>query len=618
MHNTSEPRVLYEWPAPLRWLDRPALVPETAFRGHVVALLLVRFDCAHSRVAAFELASAVASAKRLDDPIAFVVVRVEADEWGDSGGSQPQMPPPGDGRQTLPFPAVTACTTSAALRQHALHTAALPQLVLLDAEGRVAANSEGVPRRRRARDAITSLLRAGLEGGQLASVPFAPVGVAAVDPAAGPLATDRYPLTAHAVCVHGEGEDRSYWFASPQRAQVMRFDAEGRCTLTVGSGATGQQDGPPATASFVQPHALCAHEHLIVVADGMGQALRSIDAESGTVETICGNGQLGSDPHGGGYGRDQALASPHGLVSRDGGLFVCMAGTDQIWQVDPMTGAAMAWLGGAADSFVVEGGDVALRDFVQPVAIAGLDDDLWVCESGAVSVVGLAHVERRDFAQGLQQPAAVCVVAGRVLVADAGAGCVLSFDPETGERLRCAGPEHGLVEPVSLAHDGERLLICDAGRGLVLAMEPTQIDREGGEEALAEWELHDVPAAPPAEDLEPSDRPVIAQLAEPIRIHEFTDVAVHLELSAEHGVPDGSSASIEIVDEAAATLACERDTVAVVEGGEAVVLVPTEAAIDGGAWRIRLRVGSLHLHYVVPVEILAAGAEVVTIRRAGR
>ena len=52
---TSVPPRLPEFPASLRWLERPPCSVATGLRGHVVGLLLWRLGCVHSRQALAEL-----------------------------------------------------------------------------------------------------------------------------------------------------------------------------------------------------------------------------------------------------------------------------------------------------------------------------------------------------------------------------------------------------------------------------------------------------------------------------------------------------------------------------------------------------------------------------------
>jgi hypothetical protein len=537
-----------------RWLDRPPLRLDTGLHDHVVVVLFWRVGCAHSRAALSELA--LASLKERGRPVAFVAVHVPVDPGEDDDDRVRRQ------LAQLPAPLV------AAVARDPGDVDRLPTVLLVDAAGQVQARAPGVPRRGRLREAVDALVRQAHDSGRAAQVPFVPHETGA-----------RGGLRPVALAHDGE----RLWIASAAQRRVFAVDATGCVHKVYGSGAWGKQDGDPSSCSFASPAALAVHEGFVAVADAQTHTLRAIDVANEDVVTWVGNGQFGADGVGGGYGADQPLSSPAGIVSHDGGLYVCQAGTDQLWQVDPMTGAAMAWLGG----------DSGGEEFGQPIAVAQADDQLWLAEAGdgALACVDLAHVEVRERLTGLRRPSGVAVVGGRVFVADADAGEV--WERCDGELQRRFGRADGLAEPVCLASDGRRLYVGDAAADGVFVADVLDSDSTG----LERLELRGLPA--PAR-LRSGPR---AEVALACQLAEFCDVTLKIAVP---GVADGESVVVDVLDEADPVLAASRDTVAEARGGAVEVVVPVQEGLVG-ALRVRLQAGGRSWHFVVPVSASAVG-----------
>lgn len=553
---------VFTFPSSWRWLDRPPLHLETGLQDHVVVVLYWRLGCAHSRAALSELA--LASVRERGRPVAFVAVHAPEEDWEDDDDRVRRQ------LAQLPAPLV------AAVAPDARGVARLPSIILLDAAGQVRARAPGVPRRRRLREALDLLCREAQARGRAALVPFVPHET-----------EGRGGLRPVALAHDGE----HLWVASAAQRRVLQLGWGGGEDVAVvrafGSGAWGKQDGDAASCSFALPAALCVHDGFVAVADEQTHTLRAIDVANDEVTTWVGTGQFGGgDDVGGGYGSDQPLCSPAGMVSHDGGLYLCQAGVDQLWQVDPMTGAAMAWLGGTY------GGE----DLRQPVALAQLDEQLWLAEAGAgaLTCVDLAHVAVRDRLEGLQRPRAVAILDGRVFVADAGAGAVL--ERVDGALIPRFGQEDGLREPVALAAGASCLFVADvAGDALFVARFP---DRDSGEGTLRRLELRGAPAAA---KLRSGPR---AAVARPCHFAAHSDVLLTIEVP---GVEDGETVVVDVIDEAEPVLAAPRDTVVEARGGRVEVQLPIAEGMLG-ALRVRLQVAGQQLHYVVPVTVSTDGA----------
>jgi len=535
-------------PDDLRWLGRPPLHVETGLQGHVLVVVVWRRDDVHGRAAMVELASLAAAMP--DAPIAWLSVHVGERDDGDErlAGWLAQLP--------VPIP--TAVVADPAWPR-ARGLTRLPGLLLVDVLGGVRFRGVGVPRRGRLQAALRTLLDEPVARGRAPDVPFVPHA---------PLAA---PSGAAAMLV----DDELVWLALPHRHQVAAFDHRGELRHVFGDGAWGCDAGGAQRARFALPTALAAHAGFVVVSDAGCHALRAIDRQSGEVATWCGTGRIGADTIGGGYGRDQALHSPAGAVSRDGGLYVASEGTGQLWQVDPLTGAAMAWLDG----------------FVEPRGVAMRADTLWVVDAGSAELcaVDLAHVHRRSALRVAGRPVAVAVHGEHVLVADEVARQVLRFDPAAQTADVLLDEQSGLRRPHALAVHGDALHLLDDGRWFVAALDAN--GRAAGVQAV---ELRGLPA------VQSPFAATLARTAAPIVVAAHSDVTLRIRTQA------NSTCTVDVIDEAAPTLAVARHAVAEPRDGAVELLVPVAGAGEG-AWRVRVSGGELLERHVVPVTVVDAG-----------
>ncbi|MDH5824351.1 thioredoxin-like domain-containing protein [Luteimonas sp. RD2P54] len=149
-----------------------------------------------------------------------------------------------------------------------------------------------------------------------------------------------------------------------------------------GSGALDLVDGKGAEAAFAEPVALAAVQQMVYVCDAAGSAIRSVNARTGQVQTLLGQG---------------------------------------------------AWEFGHADGKRI---DARLQ---QPQAIA-LDPDaprLWIADSGNDSLrvlrLGGGELSRFELPRPLHAPSGLVVSGGVVWIADTDAHAVLRLETATGD-----------------------------------------------------------------------------------------------------------------------------------------------------------------------------------------
>lgn len=150
---------------------------------------------------------------------------------------------------------------------------------------------------------------------------------------------------------------------------IRRVDAKSGIISTIaGDGTAGDQgDGGLATlARFRHPHAICLDSNdNIYVSDLENHRVRRINAISGRIETIAGNGERGL-PQEGGPAREQPLTSPQGIVVRGGDLFVASVSGQSLWRLDLETNAIHHVAGHGKRGHTGDGGDPLMATFDGP------------------------------------------------------------------------------------------------------------------------------------------------------------------------------------------------------------------------------------------------------------
>ncbi|HET6372930.1 MAG TPA: hypothetical protein VFG76_06470 [Candidatus Polarisedimenticolia bacterium] len=123
--------------------------------------------------------------------------------------------------------------------------------------------------------------------------------------------------------------------------RVFRVDGTGRLTVIAGSGAgVPLGDGGPATLAGLENVSGLANDanENLYVADGGGHRVRKVDAISGVITTVAGTGFPGFLGEGGPATSAQ-LSNPRGLaLDAAGNLFIADAGNHMVRRVDAQTG----------------------------------------------------------------------------------------------------------------------------------------------------------------------------------------------------------------------------------------------------------------------------------------
>lgn len=126
---------------------------------------------------------------------------------------------------------------------------------------------------------------------------------------------------------------------------------------TIGSGQRGYREGDFATAAFNKPQGMALHNGRLYVADTNNHAVRVVDLTARTVDTLAGTGEIGTgmiaaqsmvrEP------RAFTLRSPWDVAMGEGEtLYIAMAGTHQIWEIDLSTNVLRPAVGNGREALL--------------------------------------------------------------------------------------------------------------------------------------------------------------------------------------------------------------------------------------------------------------------------
>jgi DNA-binding beta-propeller fold protein YncE len=338
-----------------------------------------------------------------------------------------------------------------------------PTVVLVDSAGSIRFHGCGEVDADRLLGAVDALC----EDAEAAGATPAPLPVELDDPPDGVLA---FP-TKLAI----DPESAFLWIADTGHHRVIAVDtASATIVAEVGDGTAGAADGEFALARLRAPRGLAVRDGHVFVADTGNHCIRDIGVRQGIVTTIVGTGILLHDRDGGGFGRDQGLASPWDLGVRGDDLFIAIAGSHQIWHLDLLTACAAAFVGGLS----------------QPMGIAVCDEDLVVVEAESNEVCTVSTIDRTrtslvaastfDFGRidgaldtaRLQHPRGIAVHAsGEIFIADTCSDAIRRIDAGRSSVQTVRGGATPLRRPEGIACSDRTLFVADTDNHRIVTID---------------------------------------------------------------------------------------------------------------------------------------------------
>jgi len=167
--------------------------------------------------------------------------------------------------------------------------------------------------------------------------------------------------------------------------RIVEVNLNGTVCRSFGSFHPGLLDGHESDALFNNPQGMELIEDFLFVADTGNHAIRRIHLHTGEVHTIMGNGkrakpltQVYDDP-------EQAeLNSPWALTSYKGEVYICMAGTHQIWKWQLSMNQLTPFMGTGNEDLA--DGLSPMAAFAQPTGICAGEFGLYVSDSESSAI----------------------------------------------------------------------------------------------------------------------------------------------------------------------------------------------------------------------------------------
>lgn len=371
---------------------------------------------------------------------------------------------------------------------HAYGGRAWPTLMFVDPEGRVIGKHEGELPFEEFDPLLGGMLREFDERGLLAPGRAA----VALEELQEPVTTLRFPgkvlATAGALYITDSNHHR-----------ILVCGLDGNIQSVIGSGEPGLEDGAGETASFQQPQGMAIDGHTLYVADTENHAIRGVDLDTGRVSTLAGTGEQAHGMSLGGPGRSTRLSSPWDLALAEGRLIIAMAGSHQLWELEPRSGAVRPWAGTGREG--LKDGPLDDAWFAQSSGLALDNGHLYVADS-EVSAVRDVDLQRHQVstlvgeglfvfgdedgegdAVRLQHPLGITAQAGMLYLADSYNNKIKRLDPSrrqvsTWLGSGSAGGADGIGTAASFREPGG---VCAGERGLYIA------DTNSHRIAVADW-----------------------------------------------------------------------------------------------------------------------------------
>ena len=360
---------------------------------------------------------------------------------------------------------------------HSFGIKSRPTQVLIDKDGYIVGALSGVGKL----DRLEQVIR--YQCGKRSRIPPRPVSslrTGRVSAASGVLSfPGRLVISANRLFIADSGHNR-----------ILVTSRSGVVLRQYGSASEGFLDGNGESAAFNNPQGMVLVDEFLYVADTGNHAVRRIHIRTDDVDTIAGNGRVGTaSPGMPAVPVSCSLNFPLDLAMKDGVLYIAMAGANQIWRLSLVANRIEVFSGNGEAGLI--DGPPGRAGFAQPSGLTVLGQQLYVvdADAGAVRAVDLVTgavttlVGSRLFGFGnrdgtgaaalLQYPQDIKVdPLHRILwVADTYNNKIRRIGLDT-RFVSSPVVDHGLNEPGGLAFQGDTLYIANTNAHEILCINP--------------------------------------------------------------------------------------------------------------------------------------------------
>jgi thiol-disulfide isomerase/thioredoxin len=253
--------------------------------------------------------------------------------------------------------------------------------------------------------------------------------------------------------VLADAAGKRLFIADTGHNRIVQTSLDGSDPVAIGSGEEGFDDGGYQRVTFNRPQGMCLDGELLYVADTENHAIRAVDLKERKVNTLAGIGsQARSVPRPGASGptKTTPLCSPWDIIQLkdDKALYLAMAGTHQIWKLDPASETVSVYAGSGVEN--IRDGPASAANFAQPSGLATDGENLFVADSEVSGVRVITGTHDRE--------PLVRTVVGQGL---------FEFGDRDGR-----GASVRLQHCLGLAYAGEHLYIADSYNNRIKTCEP--------------------------------------------------------------------------------------------------------------------------------------------------
>ncbi|MBI4852662.1 MAG: SMP-30/gluconolactonase/LRE family protein [Acidobacteria bacterium] len=304
--------------------------------------------------------------------------------------------------------------------------------------------------------------------------------------------------------IASDGEGNIY-IVDTAHNRIRKIDKSNTITSVAGTGASGSgSDGGPAIATpldLIPAGSVSVDEAgNLLITETTNQRIRRVDAQTGIITTLAGNGQIG-------FSGDNNLATQsslsfpeHAVADQSGNIFISDSRNNRIRRVDAKTGRITTVIGNGMAGFSGDNGPALQASLNSPskiifdpmgnLLIADTANNrirLFDTKTGVIRTI--AGNGRADFSgdgasatqASLNSPRAIAIGAdGKIFIADTGNRRIRAFDVKEGRIITVAGNPTGsfgeggpainanIGRPEDVGLDGAgNVLIADSENSLI-------------------------------------------------------------------------------------------------------------------------------------------------------
>jgi thiol-disulfide isomerase/thioredoxin len=363
---------------------------------------------------------------------------------------------------------------------------AWPTIVIIDPNGTIVYKQAGEGQKEAIEDVIEVLLQRHAEKGTLAKVPLRP--------------KTKKPKNSHTLSFPGKlaiSESGRLAVSDSNHNRVLVVDLAGKIQHVVGSGQAGLTDGSFESCRLFRPQGVAWMGKKLYVADTENHAIREIDFDKKSVNTVAGTGKQGPWVSAGGSGTAVSISSPWDVACTDNLVYIAMAGNHQIWTYDTKTKTLAPFAGSGHENII--DGPARQAQLAQPSGLSISGNTLYFADSETSSIRKLDLSEKQVgtiVGHGLfefghkdgtvdealfQHPLGLCAIGDTIFVADTYNSAIRVIDQKGKTVYTLIGKENntaclpdkphcdilGLYEPADVEFYNDKLYIADTNNHLI-------------------------------------------------------------------------------------------------------------------------------------------------------